>query len=374
MPGFLKNMHHRELDRLLAVDRLLNLKISKETELMEIVESAAKICNTPIALITLLDADTQYFKLSVGADPLQTSRKDAFCNYVINQEEVLVVPDTTRDSRFKNEPLKNGETEMRFYAGAPLITQDGLKLGSLCVIGHVPHDLTEQQVMMLSILSKQVVHLLEFDYSQQILKEQFLEARKNEIALSSLFESSKSCMMLVDLDLKVLFFNKVLFDFMDQQYQNPIAIGMTVTDLLSDSFLYDFILNFNKARMGERVLEEKLIVHADKKIWWQFNYDPAFDVDGHIIGISYSAADISELRASQTKIDERDQSLEAIALIQSHEIRRPVSSILGLIEIFKLNDYATEKDEILMLEKAANELDSKIHNIIIHASSKNATL
>jgi PAS domain S-box-containing protein len=362
-------MHHRELDRLLAVDRLLNLKISKESELKEIVESAAKICNTPIALITLLDADTQYFKLSVGTDQLQTSREDAFCNYVIKQEEVLVVPDTTKDSRFRND-----ETDIRFYAGAPLTTQDGLKLGSLCVIGRVPQELSDQQVMMLSILSKQVVHLLEFDYSQQILKEQFLEARKNEIALSSLFESSKSCMMLIDLDLKVLFFNKVLFDFMDQQYHNSIAIGMTVTDLLSDGFLYDFILNFNKARTGERVLEEKLIVHADKKIWWQFNYDPAFDVDGNIIGISYCAADISELRTSQTKIDERDQSLEAIALIQSHEMRRPVSSILGLIEIFKLNDYETEKDEILMLEKAANELDSKIHDIIIHASLKNAEL
>jgi len=366
-------MHHKELDRLLAVDRLLNLKISKETELKEIVEAAAEICGTPIALITLLDADTQYFRLGIGIDDGQMSRENAFCNHVITQNEVLVIPDTANEPRFASHPNDRG-LNIQFYAGAPLITQDGLKLGSLCVIGYEPQELSAQQIMMLEILSKQVVHLLEFDYSQQIMKEQFLEARRNEIALISLFESSKSCMMLIDLDLKVLFFNKVIFEFMEDNYQNSIAIGMTITDVIGDAFLYDFLLNFNKARAGERVIEEKFVVHSNYKIWWQFNYDPAFDVNGNIIGISYSATDISELKTSQTKINEREQSLEAIALIQSHEIRRPVSSILGLIEIFKLNGYETEKEEIIILERAANELDIKIHDIIAHASLKNAEL
>jgi len=363
-------MQKRELDRLLAVDRFLNLKISKEIELKEIVESAAKIFRTPIALITLLDTDVQHFKIGIGTKESQTIREDAFCNHVITQEEVVVVPDTSKDPRFAASPLRKGEVNAQFYAGAPLITKDGLKLGSLCVIGHEPQELLESQIMMLTILSKQVIHLLEFDYSQQIMKEQFLEARRNEIALRSLFESSTSCMMLIDLDLKVLFYNKVLFDFMDQNYNSPIAIGMTITDVLGDVFLYDFLLNFNKARAGERVIEEKLVTHADQKIWWQFTYDPAFDVDGNIIGVSYCAADISELKTSQTKISEREQSLEAIALIQSHEIRRPVSSILGLIAVFKINDYETEKEEIMMLERAANELDDKIHDIIAHASLK----
>ena len=363
-------MPYKELDRLLAVDRFLNLKISKDQELMEIVESAAKICGTPIALITMLEADMQNFKLSVGLDEVQTAREHAFCNHVITQEEVMVVPDTSQDRRFVNNPFRTGDTDVQFYAGAPLVTQDGLTLGSLCVIGHEAQELSDQQVMMLAILAKQVIHLLEFDYSQQIMKEQFLEAKRNEIALRSLFESSKSCMMLIDLDLKILFFNKVLLDFMDSTYHNSIAIGMTVTDVMGDGFLYDFLLAFNRVRTGERVVEERLVVHADKNIWWQFNYDPAFDVNGEIIGISYCAVDITELKTSQTKITERDQSLEAIALIQSHEMRRPVSSILGLIEVFKINDYETERDEVIMLERAAHELDSKIHDIIAHASSK----
>lgn len=367
-------MHTKELDRLLAVDRFLNLKIIKERELMEIVESAATLCGTPIAQITLLGADTQYFKVSIGTEGIETSREDTFCNHIIMREDVLVIPDTSKDTRFSANALIDSELNVRFYAGAPLITQDGLNLGSLCVIGRVPQELSEQQKMMLAILSKQVIHLLEFEHSQQIMKEQFLEARRNEIALRSLFESSPSCMMLIDLDLKVLFFNKVLSDFIDKNYHSLITIGMTITDVLGDGFLYDFLLNFNRARAGERVVEEKLVPHADKNIWWQFNYDPAFDVDGNIIGISYCAVDISELKTSQTKISERDQSLEAIALIQSHEMRRPVSSILGLIEIFKINDYETERGEIIMLERAAYELDSKIHDIVAHASLKSKGL
>lgn len=363
-------MRNRELDRLMAVDRFLNLKISKENELREIVESAAKICGTPIAVITLLDENTQHFKLAVGINGTHTPRENAFCNHVIIQEDVVVIPDTAKDSRFVDNPLRTSDLNAQFYAGAPLITQEGLKLGSLCVIGHEPRELSGNQIMMLAVLSRQVIHLFEFENSQQLIQEQLQEASRNEIALRSLFESSQSCMMLIDLDLKLLFYNKVLFDFMDQNYQNSITIGMTITDVIADGFLYDFLLNFNKARTGVRVLEDKLVTHADKNIWWQFTYDPAFDVDGNIIGVSYCAADISELKTSQTKINERDQSLEAIALIQSHEMRRPVSSILGLIEVFKLNDYEIEKEEIIMLEKAANELDSKIHAIVSHASLK----
>ena len=363
-------MQDREQDRLLAVERFLDLKISKEAELKEIVESAAKICGTPIAVITLLDENTQHFKLGVGIDATQSLREHAFCNHAIIQEEVLVVPDTAKDSRFLNNPFRTGDLNVQFYAGAPLVTENGLKLGSLCVIGHEPNELSDHQKMMLAVLSKQVIHLFEFEHSQQLLNKQLLEASRNEITLRSLFESSQSCMMLIDLDLKVLFFNKVLFDYMDQHYNNPIAIGMTITDVIGDAFLYEFLKNFNKARSGVRVVEDKLVVHADKNIWWQFTYDPAFDVDGNIIGVSYFAADISELKISQTKISEREQSLEAIALIQSHEMRRPVSSILGLIAIFKLNDYQIEKEEIVMLERAANELDGKIHDIVAYASLK----
>lgn len=364
-------MHNRELDRLLAVDRFLNLKLSKEEELNGIAQLAANICGTPIALITLLDEDTQYFKIAIGTKESKTTRDDAFCNYVINQDKVMVIPDTAYDSRFASNPLRKSEINVQFYAGAPLITQDGFKLGSLCVIGHEPGNLSEQQIMMLATLSKQVIHILEFDYSLQIMKEQYLEAKRNEITLRSIFDSSNSCLMLIDLDLKVLFYNKMLSGFIKATYNKTIKAGIVITDIIKDDYIHEFTLNFNRARKGESVLKETMLTYPDKQTWWQFTYDPAFNSDDIITGVSFTATDISELKKSQLKIAERDQSLHAIALIQSHEIRRPVASVLGLSELFRINDYKAEKEELIMLECAVKELDSKIHHIIKLANGTN---
>lgn len=354
----------KELARLQAVDRFLQLNLSKEKELEEIASFAAKICGTPIALITLIGEKTQYFKVAVGTEATCTSREDAFCNHVIGQDGVLVIPDTAKDIRFMDNPLRSSEMNVQFYAGAPLVTQDGLKLGSLCVIGHEPNQLSELQVLMLDSLSGQVINILEFDYSLQIMKEQYQQARRNEITLKSLFESSKSCLLLVDLDLRVLFYNKVLSNFMKLNYNRGMKAGAVITDVIGDDFIQEFLHNFRRAREGEAVLKETVLAHGEQEIWWQFTYDPAYNAEGEIIGVSYSATDISDLKNSQLKIIDRDRSLHAIALIQSHEIRRPVASILGLAALFKANDYQMDKQEVLMLERAIKELDAKIYEIV----------
>lgn len=362
-------MHNKELERLLAVDRFLRLKISTESELNEIATLAAKICGTPIALITLIDEETQYFKIAIGTTKKTTKREDAFCKHVISQDQVLVIPNTGEDERFINNPLRKSKINVQFYAGAPLVTKDGLKLGSLCVIDHVPNNLSEHQILMLETLSKQVIHILEFDYSLQIMKEQYLEAKKNEISLKSIFNSSKSCLLLVNLDLKVLFYNKYLSDFMKVTYGRNIKAGITITDIIGDDFIHEFIVNFNEARKGKAVLKESIVDHAQGQIFWQYTYDPVYNADGNIIGVSYAATDISELKKSQLKIIEREQSLHAIAFIQSHEIRRPVSSILGLSELIRSNDYQADREELMMMERAAKELDGVIHQIVKHANS-----
>jgi len=360
-------MHNRELERLLAVDRFLKLKISRENELEEIAEAAARICNMPVALISLLDADTRHFRVRFGTTEIGAEREDVFCNHVITQNEVVIVPDVSKDERFIKQAPDGDSLSVAFYAGAPLITQDGLVLGSLCVIGHEPAGLSTQQVLMLATLCRQIIHILEFDYSLRIMKEQYLEAKKNEITLKSLFESTRSCILLIDLDLKVVFFNQMLSDYMEEVYSVKPQIGTTITDLIRDDFLYEFLVNFNKARTGQQVLKEAVLLSASGETCWQYSFDPAYDTEGNITGVSYSSVDISELKESQKKNMEKEQSLHAIALIQSHEIRRPVSSILGLIHVFKLNEYQAGKEELMMLETAAKELDGKIKDIVVHA-------
>jgi hypothetical protein len=127
----------------------------------DLTELAARICEAPIALITLVDEKRQWFKSKVGVTVSETSRDVSFCAYAITQSELFIVPDATRDERFANNPLVTSEPKIRFYAGAPLITPDGHALGTLCVIDRVPRELRPDQKQALRILARHVVSQLE---------------------------------------------------------------------------------------------------------------------------------------------------------------------------------------------------------------------
>ncbi len=122
-----------------------------------IARLAAQLCNTPVALISLLDKERQWFKSCSGLDVRQTGRDVAFCSYTILQPGVLVVPDALADPRFAHNPLVTGEPFVRFYAGAPLINPEGHSLGTVCVIDRVPRQLTPEQLRALETLAEQVV-------------------------------------------------------------------------------------------------------------------------------------------------------------------------------------------------------------------------
>jgi hypothetical protein len=150
-----------ESRRLRALDSYRVLDTPPEFEFDEIVRLAALLCGTPVALISLVDRDRQWFKARIGLDAEATSRDVSFCSHAIQETGVMVVEDAALDVRFRQNPLVVSEPRIRFYAGAPLKDRDGQSIGTLCVIDHTPRKLPPLQEQTLEILARQVVARLE---------------------------------------------------------------------------------------------------------------------------------------------------------------------------------------------------------------------
>jgi len=127
----------------------------------DLTELAARICEAPIAMISLVDEDRQWFKSRLGVTLKETSRDISFCTHAIGQNGLFIVPDATQDKRFAQNPLVTSDPRIRFYAGAPLITPDGYALGTLCVIDKVPRVLRPEQQQALMVLARHVMTQLE---------------------------------------------------------------------------------------------------------------------------------------------------------------------------------------------------------------------
>lgn len=150
-------LEHKRLEALRQYDVMDS---AAEQTFDNIVELASAICETPIALVTLLDERRQWFKARRGMKASETARDISFCTHTIERQETMVVEDTWKDERFANNPLVLGDPNIRFYAGAPLRTEEGYALGSLCVIDRKPRQLDAQQLRALEILGEQVIVLL----------------------------------------------------------------------------------------------------------------------------------------------------------------------------------------------------------------------
>ena len=152
---------HDEETRLAALGRYRILDSAPEQRFDDLALLASQICGTPMALITLVDADRQWFKSRVGVDATETPRPISFCAHAMLQPELFIIPDTLEDARFRNNPMVTGEPHLRFYAGASLVSREGQPLGSLCVGDRVPRTLTEDQKAALDALRRQTQSQLE---------------------------------------------------------------------------------------------------------------------------------------------------------------------------------------------------------------------
>jgi GAF domain-containing protein len=173
-------MSSNDAARVDALQKYAILDSEPEQAFDDLTLLASYVCKTPMALISLVDEDRQWFKAKVGISATETSRDIAFCSTAIQQQDVFVVPDALQDERFRTNPLVISEPNIRFYAGAPLINEDGYALGTLCVIDRTPRNLAADQEAALKALSRLVLMQMEFRRNLILLKEALSDRTREE--------------------------------------------------------------------------------------------------------------------------------------------------------------------------------------------------
>lgn len=210
----------KEQKRLEALNSLNILDSTNEREYDDITDLAAAICNTPIAIVSLVDHDKQWFKAKVGTELCEADRKHSFCTHAIeNPDEIMEVTDARLDPRFKDNPYTFGDEAIIFYAGAPLVDQHGNALGTLCVIDHKPRKLSDVQLSSLEKLSKQVVKLFKLHAYNDHLKEKEIELKDTNSKL-------KNFAGVVSHDMKMPLANMIVtFDILKAKYAKNLDEG-----------------------------------------------------------------------------------------------------------------------------------------------------
>ena len=191
-------MPTNEEARLAALRRYRILDTEPEQRFDDLTMLASQICDTPISLITLVDSERQWFKSRVGLDVTETTRSVAFCTHAIQQSGIMQVPDAAADVRFRVNPLVVADPNIRFYAGAPLVTPDGHALGTLCVIDVKPRHLSDGQLRALDALRRQVEALLELRQNLTELAEALAARDRAEAAQTAVVADLRASLDKVD--------------------------------------------------------------------------------------------------------------------------------------------------------------------------------
>jgi PAS domain S-box-containing protein len=329
---------HNETERLAALERLEILDSLPQQAFEDITALASIICGTPIALISLVDNERQWFKSRVGLDATETSREVAFCAHaILKPGEVMVVQDATRDKRFRDNPLVTEAPDIRFYAGAPIVTEGGHALGTVCVIDRQCRELSAAQIAALRALSRLVVNLLEHEKVRRD-KERLAsaEARRRNELLSAVATEALDLKAFVGKDYVYQYVNQIYMDYFGRTRDE--VEGRPVAEVLGDETFSHLVKpNLDLAFSGRTTTFEATIAFPGRgPTHTEVTYLPARDADGAIIGAVVRVHDIQKLKERETQLSDTVAMLESKSVEQqrfihivSHDLREPVNTIVN---------------------------------------------
>lgn len=363
-----------EKERLEALYGYQILDTEVEQDFDDLTHLAAHICGVPISLISLIDENRQWFKSKVGLEASETHRDLAFCAYAIHDRDIMTVNDARQDERFATNPLVTADPNIRFYAGAPLVTSDNYAIGTLCVIDRVPKQLTKEQEEALQALSRQVMGQLEM---RRVMRAERRYRKQIEETQARLMLATKSAGMGVwewnlvtdkhtwDDEMRRLYGYPL--DKQEVTYQDwlnrvspedaeRVSKALKATMEEGADYLVEFQVHLPDGT--KRTLQARALVERDEK--------------GRMIRITGVNWDISNRKCMELELARvRDQALEAtkakseFLANMSHEIRTPMNGVIGMTALLsqtKLDD--EQRDFVSTIRVSADSLLALINDIL----------
>jgi PAS domain S-box-containing protein len=385
-----------ERERLEALARYQILDTPPEQAFDDLTRLASHVLDVPIAVVSLVDQARQWFKSKVGIDVAETSREYAFCAHAILGKDVMVVEDTSKDERFRDNPLVTSYPGIRFYAGAPLLTEDGFALGTLCLADRIPRELSAEKTDLLRALARQVVSRLEERRKVAEIVRAVGERDHAREELDRFFDLSIEMMCVADFDYN---FTRV----------NPAwtrTLGYSREELLQQPYLEfvhpeDRVSTMNTAAgltQGSQVLlfENRCRCKDGCYKWLSWTATASMS-EKRIYATARDITDIKEAEQAlrryaqeleQAKRAEEENAFRLKQLVEeldsakrqaedatrakseflanmSHEIRTPMNAVIGMTELVLASELdETQREQLTRAKQAAEELLELLNDVL----------
>ncbi|MDO1447943.1 ATP-binding protein [Rhodocytophaga aerolata] len=361
------------------------LDTAPEKEFDALTKLAAYICHTPIAFITLIDKDRQWFKSSVGMDATEVAREISFCQHTIRSKATMEVPDAQQDARFQSNPFVTGDPHIRYYCGVPLTSPEGSNIGSLCVIDLAPTTISEHQKQALQTLAGEIMARLELRRQKKQLEVEKKKLAESEKRYKALVDNNEGYIFTHDLQGKLLSVNPKMARAL--AYKPEELLETNLQNLLTSDkgSFHNYLLQIQESGIANGILQIKN-APGEEKFWVYRNFKYTDD-EGNCYVIC-SAQDITDKEIAQQllekaktelelKVESRTKQLLALNTTltktktnldtfiyrASHDLLGPLCSLKGLLNVARQDHEAPNHHEYLRLmyhtvEKLENILNS----------------
>jgi PAS domain S-box-containing protein len=297
--------HPQEAARLEALRSYAALDTASEEAFEDLVGLAAEICGTPISLISLIDENRQWFKAATGTDLKETARGDSICAHTILEKGLFEVRDTTQHPIFRANPYVAGEPGLRFYAGVPLETPQGLPIGTLCVLDTVPRELTPGQRKALGVLAREVMAQLELRRKVREAEGAQIDARAAANFVSLVMDSLPMRVAYVD--------RQFTYRFVNGAYEKELGlrredlIGRPVAEVLGPAVLEAARPLLERAFKGESFEIVHEVPYPSGTQWIRAIYVPDRSASGEVRGVVCHVQNVTDRQATERALSESEE-------------------------------------------------------------------